>query len=263
MRGLLMIKNVVRRALGETTVGMIDYYRFPERRATWGGPFNGQSQRRHIFEAILALLRPSAIIETGTYLGTTTEFMAQAGVPVYTIEANRRNYGFSLARLRRKPNVMLRLGDSRGELRALFEGPLRCESDEVLFAYLDAHWNAELPLAEELEIIFSRCPAAIVMVDDFQVPFDPGYGYDDYGPRKALIVSYIAPAVSRHQLHTFYPSTPSVTESGLRRGCVVLAKESVHGEALASIPLLRLIGKTRPICAASESYRDAVLPPSR
>jgi hypothetical protein len=167
--------------------------------------------------------------------------MAGAGIPTYTIEADRRIYGFSRARLRRKRNVTLCQGDSRGELRTLFDGPLRLASDEVIFAYLDAHWNAELPLAEELEIIFSRCPAAIAMIDDFEVPFDPGYGYDDYGPEKAPTASYIAPVVSRYQLQTFYPSTPSAAESGLRRGCVVLAKAAVHGKALALLPLLRLV----------------------
>jgi hypothetical protein len=29
--------------------------------------------------------------------------------------------------------------------------------------------------------VFDACPNAIVMVDDFQVLFDAGYGYDDYG----------------------------------------------------------------------------------
>src|SRR5216683_8159337 len=34
----------------------------------------------------------------------------------------------------------------------------------------------DLPLAEEIDIVFSRCPLAVVMVDDFQVPSDAGYG---------------------------------------------------------------------------------------
>jgi hypothetical protein len=184
------------------------------------------------------------MVETGTHLGTTTDFMAQTGLPVYTIEANPRNYGFVCARFWRTRNVTLLCGDSRAGLRKLLDGPLRDMASLTLFFYLDAHLNADLPLAEELEIVFGRCPAAIVMLDDYEVPFDAGYGYDDYGPGKTLTAGYIAPIASSHQLQTFYPSTPSIAETGLRRGCVVLAKEAVHGRALSSIPLLRLFEHT-------------------
>jgi ABC-type multidrug transport system ATPase subunit len=40
-------------------------------------------------------------------------------------------------------------GDSREALRALFDGPLGSANDEVLFAYFDAHWNIDLPLAAQ------------------------------------------------------------------------------------------------------------------
>jgi hypothetical protein len=201
---------------------------------------------------MVAELRPRAIVETGTHLGTTTEFMAQTGLPVYTIEADPRSYGFACTRFWRTPNITLLYGDSRAGLRKLLDGSLREMSHRTLFFYLDAHWNADLPLAEELEIVFSRCPAAIVMIDDFEVPFDRGYAYDDYGPGRALTASYIAPIVSRYQLQTFGPSTPSVAESGLRRGCVVLAKENLHSKALASIPLLRLVDETQVVLSDSE-----------
>jgi hypothetical protein len=47
--------------------------------------------------------------------------------------------------------------------------------DSPLFFYLDAHWNEDLPLAEEIDLIFSRSPCAVVMIDDFEVPGDPGF----------------------------------------------------------------------------------------
>jgi hypothetical protein len=123
----------------------------------------------------------------------------------------------------------------------------------TVFFYLDAHWNDDLPLADEVDIVFQRCPKAIVMIDDFEVPSDAGYGYDDYGPGKALISGYIRPVILAHQLRAFYPSTPSAADypstpmaaaglavpGRLRRGCVVLAKEAYHGSDLASLALLR------------------------
>ena len=65
--------------------GRHDYTRFPSLVTGWGGPFNGQPARQALFRELVAKLRPCAIIETGTYFGTTTEFMAQTGLPVYTI----------------------------------------------------------------------------------------------------------------------------------------------------------------------------------
>lgn len=219
---------------------MVDYVRVPSRGRAWGGPFNGQLYRQALFREIIAKTQPHAIVETGTYFGTTTDLLAATGLPVYTIEAAPYNFGFARARFWCRRNVRLLLGDSREMLRKLFAGPFSSAVwGSVLFFYLDAHWNDDLPLAEELDIIFSRCPSAIVMIDDFQVPFDAGYGYDNYGPEKALVPGYIAPAVSAHGAQAFYPSTCSVHESGGRRGCVVLAKHPALVATLSSLSLLR------------------------
>lgn len=233
------VKDAVRNLLGDAVSGMIDYYRFPARKESWGGPFNGQARRRELFTALLENAKPVAIVETGSYLGATTEFMARTGIPVYSIEGNSRSYGFARARLWRKRHVTVRHGDSRAELKRLFEGPLSMLGWAPLFFYLDAHWNEELPLAEELNIIFSFCKAAVVMIDDFQVPGDDGYAYDDYGPGKALTAEYTAPLEKAHGLTILYPSTPSCEETGARRGCAVLYKTAAHHPRLQDLPLLR------------------------
>jgi hypothetical protein len=237
---LLAVKALVHRTLGPQVVGMIDYVRAPSCGKVWGGPFNGQLSRQALFQEIIAKTQPHAIVETGTYFGTTTDLLAATGIPVYTIEADPYNFGFARARFWCRRNVRLLLGDSRETLRKLFAGPFSSGVwGSVLFFYLDAHWNDDLPLAEELDIVFSRCPSAIVMIDDFQVPFDAGYGYDNYGSEKALVAGYIAPAVSAHGLQTFYPSTYSGHESGARRGCVVVAKHRALVATLSSLSLLR------------------------
>lgn len=93
-----------------------------------------------------------------------------------------------------------------------------------MFFYLDAHWGEDLPLRDELEIIFSKWKRPIVMVDDFQVP-NSDYGFDDYGPGKALNLSYIEPVVSDHKISVFFPAVNSSEETGARRGSVVLCQE--------------------------------------
>lgn len=220
-------------------MGAIDFVRFPERRAAWGGAFNGQTARVDLFRSLMEFLSPVAIIETGTYLGTTTEFLAEFGLPVLTVEGHPRHYGFAKTRLRRRRNVVVHYGDSRTVLRRVLDEGLRPLANQRLIFYLDAHWNADLPLAEELDIIFGRCSAAVVLIDDFQVQNDDGYGYDNYGPGKVLCSDYIAPIVAKHKVSVFYPATHSLKESGARRGCVVLARGNQQGKILASLPLLR------------------------
>ena len=221
-------------------LGALDYARYPDRAAAWGGPFNGQPYRQALFRALIRQVQPAAIIETGTYLGTTTEFLAETGLPVFTIEADPRRYGFARARLWRRRSITLLCDDSRVALRALFNGALRDFTNRTLFFYLDAHWNDDLPLAEELDIIFARCPPAVVMVDDFRVPGDADYGYDDYGLRKALTYGYISSNVAKFGLVAHFPSTPGCSEGGMRRGCVVLSNADFHGADLSSMPLLRI-----------------------
>ncbi len=81
--------------------------------------------------------------------------------------------------------------------RAYFRAFLRLAAEILappltwVFIYLDAHWEDDLPLAEELRIIAGAWRSAVVMIDDFQVSDDDGYGFDDFGPGKALTQSYL------------------------------------------------------------------------
>jgi predicted O-methyltransferase YrrM len=271
-----LTKRALRPLLSGKVIGMIDYFRSPELGTEWG-PFNGQTARQALFVAIIASTQPQAIVETGTSLGATTELMSQTGLPIFSIELYPRHYGFARARFWRKRNIKVLHGDSRTILRGLLDGPLHVLSNRTIFFYLDAHghvYDDDLPLAEELDLIFNRCPFSVVMIDDFEVPSDAGYGYDDYGPRKALVLDYIKPAVSVHRLKAFYPSTPYTEDypstpmaaagyavpGRLRRGCIVLVKDICHEPVLAAIPLLRPITESELIsdqnCSTVPNHRD-------
>ncbi len=220
--------------------GAVDYLRFSGHATPFDGPFNNQLLRQEMFIALMARFTPSAIVETGTFKGTTTAFMSDAGVPVYTVEVNPRFFGFARMRLCRRRNVALRCQDSRSALRFWLDGELRQRANDTIFFYLDAHWHDDLPLAAELAIVFERCQKAIVMIDDFRVPHDDGYGYDAYGPGQALEPAYIQGVIETFGLCALYPSAPSASEGGARRGTVVLARADVHGGTLALLPHLRL-----------------------
>jgi hypothetical protein len=235
-----MLKDLINKIVPDELLGMIDYYRHPEWRDAWGdgSPFNSQKLRREIFLSLCNVFRIEAVVETGTHVGMTTEFIARTlPVPIFTVEYNRRIYGFAKIRLFQYSNVKLYKGDSCSFLRKLFN--LKLLLDGPVFFYLDAHWGNNLPLAEELKIIFENCTQAIVMIDDFQVPWDPGYGFDDYGKGDALTSEYIAPVVSRFGLERFYPSVKSEEETGKKRGCIVLVQGSTPASLPAQIKWLR------------------------
>lgn len=200
---------------------------------------NGQGGRCRLVAELILKGNPVSIVETGTYMGTTTEWLSGFQLPVLSCEVSRRNFGFSQRRLFETKNVSLILGDSRSALREILAGPLLTSHNDTILFYLDAHWGDDLPLAEELDIIFSLCPKAIVMVDDFQVPDDQGYGYDDYGPGKALTVEYVRGAMERHELEICYPSIRSEDETGARRGCSVFAKKPFAKVLLGQVTLMR------------------------
>ena len=54
-----------------------------------------------------------------------------------------------------------------------------------VFFYLDAHSREDLPLREEVAIIFTNRANSVAMTDDFCVP-GADYCYDDCGPGKQL-----------------------------------------------------------------------------
>ena len=132
----------------------------------------------------------------------------------------------------RDRNVRVIYGDSRKVMTDLFAGPLRVLQQGVVFLDLDAHLEHDPPLADELRVVSNLVPEAIVVIDDFQVPFDPGYRYDKYKSGKMLTPDYIAPIVGELGLTVFYPSTLASEESGSKRGCAIVAVDARHGAKL-------------------------------
>jgi hypothetical protein len=200
----------------------------------WTGPFNRQEGRTKLFLAILDSFRPSVLVETGTFKGTTTQFMAQVFPGrILTCEINLRWFIEAQARLSQHPNVELRRQDSRAFLRDVSKV---LGSDERAFFYLDAHWLDDLPLRGEIEFILDAWPNAVVMIDDFQVFDDAGYAYDDYGPGNALTLDLLR---GLERFSIFFPALPSRLETGARRGCAVLASSNEAADALHHTSALR------------------------
>ena len=218
----------LQKILGFPILGTLEYYLRPSLRRSFGGPFNGQTFRRKIYHELLDVLRFDAIIECGTYRGATTGYLHEtSGVEVDTVEAEPRYFGFSRTRHSGTSKIRTHLGDSRTVLKRLVQNP-RLAGKRV-FVYLDAHWGEDLPLREELEILFTSDLQVVALVDDFCVPGDDGYGFDNYGPGKTLEVDYLN-SVEHLGLRRFFPTLRSEEETGSKRGCLVISKDSLAEE---------------------------------
>ncbi len=186
----------------------------------FGMPLNGQLARMQTIRALLNTFSPDAIIETGTFLGDTTRFLSGNLIPVYSIEVKFLFHLLARYRLGRFPDVTLIRGDSRRVLEMLarvrlFERPL---------AYLDAHWWDELPLQTEVTEVLGAWAESVIVIDDCQVPSDPGYGFDTHeGVPLSLDLLQLPRSVV-----CAVPAIPSSHETGSRRGALYLA-QGRHG----------------------------------
>jgi predicted O-methyltransferase YrrM len=206
-----------------------------ELQKSWGGPFNGQAVRREMFEQITKAITFDALVETGTYRGTTTSWIAEHfSAPILTCEINPRYHLQSKMKLSRFSQVRVDLCDS---VRSLSKLPQEYSQDKSIFFYLDAHWADHLPLVQELGIIQHCFPHSVVMIDDFEVPLDSGYGYDDYGPGQRIDLNLLLPF--RDRAVFFLPSGRSDDETGAKRGVCVLAWQPEKVDALSAIATLR------------------------
>jgi predicted O-methyltransferase YrrM len=230
-----LMKNLLKKILSEELIGYYDYIRYPEYKNSWGGPFNGQKIRQQIFLQIIINFKFDKIVETGTYRGCTTEFMSKHfSSKIFTVESNKRSYGFSRLRFLFNNKIIVIQNDSRKFLNQIFNNANLKE--KYIFIYLDAHWEDDLPLIEELQIIFNHSQNSIVMIDDFQVPNDKGYEYDDYGPGKRLTVELLNEI---NNIYKFFPSQSSDKETGARRGSIVLTNSNDIKNRLLKLDTLK------------------------
>ena len=201
----------------------------------FGSAMNGQTARLETTRRMIFRCGIRQIVETGTYRGTTTEWLAGFGVPVLTIESNARAYHFAKLRLGSYGNVHVQLGSS---VEVLQNHARSLDPKVPTLFYLDAHWEDYLPLRDEMLIILPRFAAAVILIDDFEVPGETGYGYDDYGPGKVLNAAYLQSCL-QGKVSVFYPSTPAAQETGKRRGWVVVTPNPEMEQRLSGVELMR------------------------
>ena len=182
----------------------------------WPYPAGGQSRRIKKIIELIDSFKPDLIIETGTFIASTTPLLATLSrATVVTIEINPRLAHRNRELFRsRFPHLQIRqvIGSSEIELTKI----LGTTSKEVrVLAYLDAHWFDYLPVTDEITALSNWGGKFIAVIDDFKVEGDEGYGWDEYRSGH-WIGQHLIP--NRKNLTVFVPAQNSETEGMGRRG---------------------------------------------
>jgi hypothetical protein len=149
-------------------------------------------------------------------------------VPKYAEKARTR-FSTSYASL----GIEIIIGDSATELKKLLAS---IPSSVTILAYLDAHWEKDLPTSRELIHLRSWGAGWVAIIDDFKVPEDDSYGFDQYG--ELVVDSTLIPS----GLRLLVPSQSAHSEFGARRGTGY-----VFGQAFSNHNLTELFPDLREI----------------
>jgi hypothetical protein len=123
-----------------------------------------------LVHALRRSLLLQVFVETGTFQGNTTAFVAGGFRDVYTVEQSPPIFARTAERLKAYPNVTAILNNAPEALR-LWRPMLERES---VAYWLDAHWcggetseaAGECPLLEELAAIGTLNATSVILIDD-------------------------------------------------------------------------------------------------
>ena len=158
-----------------------------QRQSDGGGPFGFDIAVALMVDELIRGFGCDAIAETGCFAGDTTFYLARRypGLPVYSCDIDRACAAFTARRLADCPNAEITCEDSPGML-----GRVAARHTRPL-AFLDAHWGAHWPLADELGIVTAA--AGVAVIHDFDIGHDR-FSYDTYDglPCGPLLLSRMA-----------------------------------------------------------------------
>ncbi len=148
-------------------------------------------------------------VETGTYLGETTNIAKNIFQEVHTIEIKKEFFENARRMFSQHFNVNCHLGDSSILLENICKG-----LNKTTCFWLDGHWSAgdtgkglkSVPLYEELQLIMKHCSQkCVILIDDCRL-FEKTDPYVDGWEviNKNTILEIVK---SRLDSYSFYPSS--------------------------------------------------------
>lgn len=143
--------------------------------------FNSAPEIGDVIQVLASEFEIKSAVETGTFIGGTTDFLSACFEEVHTIEIIEDNMLKAQENLKENKNIQFHLGSSDSVLKSLLPS---LEGKRTLF-YLDAHWNEYWPLLDELEeIAKTHKDNCVIVIDDFKVPKRRDIPFDQYGKHK-------------------------------------------------------------------------------
>lgn len=147
-------------------------------------------------------------VETGTFLGNTSLFVGLNfnNLKVFTCEISEKYYNHSLNYLHNISNVTAVLEKSPEALYNLEKYYNNEVYNKNIVFWIDAHWEQELPLNNEIEYITKNFNNYCIFIDDFKNPFDSGFTNDGDNFDINIIKNFIH---NKENVKVYFPSYPS------------------------------------------------------
>lgn len=146
-------------------------------------PLNNDTFAAEEFIKLRDKFNIDTVIELGSCVGGTTNWLAKSFREVHTIEIEQRFQEFAKQRCAEHGNIKFHLGSTVDVLA----GILSEYRGKPVLLFVDSHWGDHFPLFDELDIIRDSGVIPIIIVHDCKVPGEPALGYDSY---KGVDISY-------------------------------------------------------------------------
>ncbi len=149
----------------------------PRLPATGAKGFHGDVIYQGLIKEIASSMPITSFIETGTFLGDSTSFVAseRKDLPIWTCEISEEFHVKAKRRLKRFRHVQVVLSSSEKFVaERLDDGRI----GDLPFFFLDAHWYDYWPLEDEIDLISTSHVSCIMVIDDFKVSNNADFGFD-------------------------------------------------------------------------------------
>lgn len=143
--------------------------------------FEGDSFMKDRIKTLIDKHKINLVIETGTYLGGTTNQLRQMAKEVLTIEINEAFQMEARETIQDHGNVTMLLGNSPEKLAEVFADKKTLKKRILIL--LDAHWGNVCPLHQEMAEIAKAGIKPVIVIHDFFVP-GKTFGYDSYNGKR-------------------------------------------------------------------------------
>lgn len=184
-------------------------------------PFNGDT---FICEEFLKLKQIHSIttaIETGSCLYSTTKWLGENFDKVLTVEVNKEFADHGSEKIKHLLNVGAFIDDS---VLFLHKTLPDIPTDESVILFLDAHWNDNCPLLQELSAInlLNTKKPPVIAIHDFYTG-NPELGFDSYGGQP-FVWDWISPYIQvlENKFGCYYHHFFNTQATGAKRGIVYI-----------------------------------------